>query len=211
MGSVRYKMEANDVVRAYNRWAPVYDNSFALFTRYYHRKMVQEINQCTGKVLDVGVGTGAQLPYYGKHLEITGIDLSPEMLKRAHKRVARYQLSNIRELVECDATKTHFAPQSFDVISAAFVMSVVPSPQAVLKEIDRVLAPNGDIFILNHFRHEKGLRWFFERMIAPLSSVLGWHPDMPLEQVIDNCAHDLMQKKEYRPFGIFTLLHFHKK
>lgn len=203
-------METDDVVRAYNRWAPIYDNSFALFTRHYHRRMVSEINQCQGKVLDVGVGTGAQLPYYGKHLEITGIDLSPAMLARAQNRVQKYRLNNIKDLVEGDATQTPFADESFNVISAAFVMSVVPDPKAVLQEIDRVLAPQGDIFILNHFSHDKGLRWFFEKMIAPLSSVLGWHPDMPLGDVIDNCSHTLVKQKEYPPLGIFTLLHFRK-
>ncbi len=210
MSSVRYKMKADDVVRAYNRWAPFYDNSFALFTRHYHKKMVAEINKCEGKVLDVGVGTGAQLPYYGKHLQITGIDLSSAMLARAHRRVKRKRLTNICELTECDATQTHFAAGSFNAISAAFVMSVVPNPKAVLEEMDRVLQPKGDIFILNHFRHEKGLRMFVERAIAPLSSVLGWHPDMPLESVIDNCPYPLVQKREYKPFGIFTLLHFRK-
>ncbi len=210
MSSVRYKMETGDVKRAYNRWAPFYDNSFALFTKPYHRKMVGEINQCAGKVLDVGVGTGAQLPYYSDHLEITGIDLSDSMLERARLRVERFNLSHVKELREMDATQTPFAASSFNVISAAFVMSVVPDPRAVLAEMDRVLAPGGDIFILNHFRHEKGLRWFVERMMAPLSSVLGWHPDMPMEEVVENCPHQLVQQKEYKPFGIFTLLHFHK-
>lgn len=203
-------MATDDVVRAYNRWAPFYDKSFALFTHYYHRKMVEEINQCAGRVLDVGVGTGAQLPYYGKHLEVVGIDLSSAMLARARARVKKYQLNHIQHLVEGDATKMNFPDQSFDVISAAFVMSVVPDPQAVLQEIDRVLKPQGEIFILNHFRHEKGLRWFVERMMAPLSSVLGWHPDMPLEDVTENCPHELIARREFKPFGIFTMLRFRK-
>jgi phosphatidylethanolamine/phosphatidyl-N-methylethanolamine N-methyltransferase len=210
VSSVRYKLETKDIVRVYNRWAPVYDNSFARFTRYYHRQMVREINQCAGKVLDVGVGTGAQLPYYGKHLEITGIDLSPAMLVHAHKRVKQHNLDNVKTLIEGDATNTPFPDESFNAISAAFVMSVVPNPKAVLEEINRVLAPQGDIFILNHFRHEKGLRWFVEKMMAPLSSVLGWHPDMPLSAVMDNHTHTLIKKKEYQPLGIFTLLHFRK-
>lgn len=207
---VRNKMETDDVVRVYNRWAPFYDSSFAFFTRHYGRKMIKEVNKCSGRVLDVGVGTGVQLPYYDKHLEVVGIDLSSEMLARARKKVSRYGLDNIKELIQCDASKTHFAAESFNVISAAFVMSVVPDPQSVLQEIDRVLAPKGDIFILNHFSSQKGMLWFMERMMAPLSPILGWHPDILLEEVVGNCHHKLVKQKEYNPFGIFTLLHFRK-
>lgn len=204
-------METGDVVRAYDRWAPFYDNSFAIFTRPYHRKMVRGINACSGKVLDVGVGTGAQLPYYNKSLEVTGVDLSVPMLSRARRLVERKGLSNVKELLEADATTMPFADGSFNIISAAFVMSVVPNPKEVLAEMDRVLAPGGEIFILNHFRNEQGWRFFVERAMAPLSSVLGWHPDMPLSEVVDYCPHELVEKTDYAPFGIFTLLRFHKK
>ena len=211
MSNVRYRMNAQDVVRAYDRWAHIYDASFAIFTSYYQRKMIAQINQCQGRVLDVGVGTGVMLPHYQPHLKVTGIDISPAMLKRAHMRVENHNLTHIQELIEIDAAKTHFPNNSFDVIAAAFVMSVVPDPKQVLRELDRLLVPNGDLFILNHFRHEKGLRWFVERMMAPLSSLLGWHPDMPLEDVCDNCAHQLISQKEFKPFGIFTMLHFRKQ
>ena len=208
---VRHQMNASQVISAYERWAPVYDISFGRVIRNCHRGMVQEINQYHGKVLDVGVGTGVQLPHYGRHLEVTGIDLSPAMLERARRRVEKQQLSHVKDLIVGDAKNTDFPDASFDLISAAFVMSVVPDPKSVLIEMDRVLVPGGRIFILNHFRHEKGLLRFMERMMAPLSPLLGWHPDMQLETVIGNCRHQLVAQREFKPFGIFTMLHFHKE
>ena len=207
---VRNRMTTQDVIRAYNRWASFYDKSFASLISHCHRKMMKEINQCSGRVLDIGVGTGIQLPYYGRHLEVIGIDLSPTMLEQARQKVLKHKLAHVKDLIEGDAAQTNFPDGHFRVISAAFVMSVVPDPQAVLKEIDRILQPQGDIFILNHFCKEKGFRRFIEKMVAPLCSSLGWHSDMPIEEIIDNCQHSLISRHEFKPFGFFTMLRFRK-
>src|SRR6266705_544262 len=72
-----------DAVRsAYRRWAPVYDHTFGRVAAEGRKHSVEIINQRNGRVLEVGVGTGLSLPTYGRHLEIVGIDLSPEMLEK---------------------------------------------------------------------------------------------------------------------------------
>ena len=213
MSTVRYPMDSHAVLRAYDRWAHVYDMSFALFIRPYHKRVINAVNQGRGAVLDVGVGTGAMLPYYKDHLEITGIDLSPAMLERAHRRVEKHDLDHVKELLVMDATKMDFPDAHFESVVAAFVMTVVPDPKEVLAELVRVCKPGGEVFILNHFGHDKGLRWLVERMIAPLSASLGWHPDMPIEVITENAkSNDLefVSRREFRPFGIFTMLRFRK-
>ena len=72
-----HQMDEADVREAYRRWAPVYDYTFGKISTTGRRHAVEIINSGTGKVLEVGVGTGLSLPEYKPHLEITGIDLAP--------------------------------------------------------------------------------------------------------------------------------------
>lgn len=93
-----------DVVKlAYKRWAPVYDHTFGKVSTEGRRSAVSYMNTRAGSVLEVGVGTGLALDDYAPHLEITGIDLSPEMLEKARERVTEKRLTNIKGLHEMDA------------------------------------------------------------------------------------------------------------
>src|SRR3990172_9508784 len=109
------------VVAAYARWAPVYDRIFGVITNRAIRATMQELNALpAGRVLEAGVGTGIALPLYKPGHRITGIDLSPVMLKRAKRRVADSGLVNIESLIEMDAGGLAFADGSFDVGGAMF-------------------------------------------------------------------------------------------
>ena len=173
--NLRYRMDAEDVRKAYHRWAPVYDILFSPFVlRATHRQVAKHVNLRKGSVLEVGVGTGFALPLYERHLSITGVDLSPEMLARARRRVQRRELQNVQELAEMDATNLSYEDDKFDTVVAVHVMSVVPDPEKVFTELERVCKPGGQIIIVNHFlREKKGFIGFMERMIAPLSRYLG--------------------------------------
>ena len=81
------QLDEHGVKSAYRRWAPFYDHTFGRFTTEGRRHAVEIINRRNGRVLEVGVGTGLSLPNYGSHLEIVGIDLSPEMLEKAREKV----------------------------------------------------------------------------------------------------------------------------
>jgi SAM-dependent methyltransferase len=80
-------IDENAVRSAYRRWAPVYDTTFGVVAGEGRKHSVEIINQTSGRVLEVGVGTGLSLPMYKKSLEIVGIDLSPEMLEKARERM----------------------------------------------------------------------------------------------------------------------------
>ena len=82
-----HQMDEEAVRDAYRRWAPVYDYTFGMVSTAGRRHAVEIINGSQGMVLEVGVGTGLSLPDYKPHLDITGIDLAPEMLDKARARV----------------------------------------------------------------------------------------------------------------------------
>ena len=155
--TVHTPLRADDVRRSYARWAGHYDFTFALFGRKYVKKVVNRLNDEThgNQVLDVGCGTGLSLPYFRPDLNVTGIDISDDMLARAEQRARRNKLNNIAALHVMDAGNMQFPDNQFDSMLTTFVMSVVPDPSQVLAEISRVTRLGGRVFLFNHFRADE--------------------------------------------------------
>lgn len=203
-------IDADAVRRAYARWAPVYDVSFGKIADAGRMRAVKAINKRQGKVLEVGVGTGISLGRYDRHLEVTGIDLSPEMLARARERVVREKLNHVADILEMDAGDLQFEDASFETVVAMYVMTVVPDPEKVLAELERVCKPGGQVIIVNHFSSEQGVRGAVEKVMAPFSASLGWRPEFPIESVLGQDGLTLIEQRALQPFGLFTMLRFTK-
>jgi phosphatidylethanolamine/phosphatidyl-N-methylethanolamine N-methyltransferase len=204
------RIDEDAVKSAYRRWAPVYDHTFGRVAAEGRKHSVEIINQGKGRVLEVGVGTGLSLPTYGRHLEIVGIDLSPEMLEKARERVAAERLGNVTGLHEMDASDLKFADASFDTVVAMYVMTVVPDPEKVMRELSRVCRPGGEVIIVNHFSADEGMRGWVERRMAPFADMLGWRPVFDVERVLVCDDLSLVEKRGLRPWGLFTMMRFRK-
>lgn len=205
------KLGERDVVRVYRRWAPLYDATFGFLVDKGVRQAAARANLFSGKLLDVGVGTGLALPYYGTQLEVTGIDLSPDMLEIARKRAARLGKTNVKALLQMDATRTPFSDSSFDVLTALFVMTVVPEPKLVMREMARLLKPDGRILIVSHFKTGRGLTGMLERALARQADQLGWRPDFPIESILIDDVLELVSIRPAGPMGFFSLVEFKRK
>ena len=204
-------VDTESVRHAYRRWAPIYDYTFGQVAEAGRRHAVKIINERVGSVLEVGVGTGLSLPCYGRHLAVTGIDLSPEMLDKAREKVERHGLGNVAGLHEMDAGSLDFADESFDTVVAMYVMTVVPEPERVMRELERVCATGGEVVLVNHFSQEEGVRGFLERKLAPFADYIGWHSVFSLEQVLVCPNLRLIERRALKPFGLFTMLRFVKE
>ena len=204
-------MDVDSVRHAYRRCAPVYDFTFGLVAEAGRKHAVQIINRRKGRVLEVGVGTGLSLPCYGGHLTITGIDLSPEMLAKARDKVTNKKLGNVTGLHEMDAGALAFPDESFDTVVAMYVMTVVPDPERVMRELERVCAPGGEVILVNHFSEDEGARGFVERKLAPFGDLLGWRPVFGLDRVLVCDDLRLAERRSLRPLGLFTMLRFVKE
>ena len=201
----------SDVRQAYRRWAPVYDRTFGKIVDAAVRQVTERANAFSGRLLEAGVGTGLALPHYGPQLRVTGIDLSPDMLARARERVARSSQGNVEALLEMDATALAFPDACFDVSVAMFVMTVVPDPAQVMRELARVTKPGGSLLICNHFSVEDGLRGALERGLARYAARLGWRPEFPVGAIMVCPELARVAETTVRPFGFFTLLEFRKQ
>jgi phosphatidylethanolamine/phosphatidyl-N-methylethanolamine N-methyltransferase len=215
-GDQATQMDEDAIKSAYRRWAPVYDSTFGRVAAEGRKHSVEIINQSKGRVLEVGVGTGLSLPGYARHLEIVGIDLSPEMLEKARERVAAERLTNVAGLYEMDAGDLKFEDGSFDTVVAMYVMTVVPEPEKVMRELSRVCRAGGQVLIVNHFSAEEGMkgwegmRGWVERRMAPFADMLGWRPVFDVDRVMVCEDLELVEKRGLRPWGLFTMLRFRK-
>lgn len=156
-GHAREALDADSVREAYRRWAGVYDLVFGGVSAFGRKRAVEAVNRLAGpRVLEVGVGTGLALPLYRRDLQVVGIDLSREMLAKAHERVADDKLSHVRGLVEMNAEEMAFEDGSFDIAVAMFTASVVPDARKLYAEMSRVVRPGGHLLFVNHFAAEGG-------------------------------------------------------
>ena len=143
-------------------------------------------------------------------LEIVGIDLSPEMLEKARERVASEALGNVTGLHEMDAADLKFPDAAFDTVVAMYVMTVVPEPEVVMRELARVTKPGGEVLLVNHFSQREGVRGWVERRMAPFADKIGWRSVFDVSRVIVCDDLELVQRKSLRPLGLFTMLRFAK-
>ncbi len=171
----------NDFVEGvYDKLAKVYD---LVFGPTLHPGRVQAIKKMglmpEERVLEVGVGTGINLSLYPRHCRVTGIDFSASMLEKARDRVSREDIRGVR-LLQMDAVDLKFPDDSFDIVYAPYLISVVPDPVKVAQEMRRVCRSGGRIVFLNHFISPNALLSRFERLISPLTIHIGFKSDLDL-------------------------------
>jgi ubiquinone/menaquinone biosynthesis C-methylase UbiE len=157
----------NPTLKRYNRNAFFYDLMDAPLERLRFatwRPMIRD-RIIGSKALEVGVGTGKNLDYYPGGIEITAVDLSPRMLKRAQKRAGRLGL-DVR-LLEMDAQSLVFPDHCFDTVFATFVFCSVPDPVQGLRELRRVCKPDGRLVMLEHVRPANNLLGFIFDVLNP--------------------------------------------
>ncbi len=199
-------MKIEAVQASYRRWAPIYDTTFGAVTKFGRLRIREYMRGRQGKLLEVGVGTGLSLPLYDAPLEVTGIDYSAEMLKRAEARVRKQELGHVADLHRMDARELDFDDDSFDWIVALHVLSVVPEPERVVAEMARVCRPGGRIMIANHFSGGNKLRGVGVKFVSRLNNLLGWEADFPIERVLGNAQLREVERAKLPPAGIMTWL-----
>jgi len=200
-------MNIKTIERAYRRYAPRYDRYFGEFLQPGRRAAIQRMNCRPGeRILDVGVGTGLSLPLYPPQTTVYGIDICREMLARANARVCREHLDHAAGVCRMNAERMGFADDTFDKVVAMYVVSVAPDPARVIDEMRRVCKPAGELIFVNHFLHRHPAIATLERMAAPLSRFLGFHPTLSLQGLVAEASLEVVEQVPVNAFGYWTLL-----
>ena len=134
---------------SWERVAPDYDTATAgLERRFLAPSRPWVCGRASGEVLEVAIGTGANLPYYADGVRLTGLDADPTMLDAARRKAREGGCD--ATLVEGDALALPFGDASFDAVVCTFALCGVPDERAALLEMVRVLRPGGDLLLADH-------------------------------------------------------------
>jgi phosphatidylethanolamine/phosphatidyl-N-methylethanolamine N-methyltransferase len=149
------KSDSATIQHRYNRIAPYFDGLEAVMEGLILKGWREKCWQyAQGKhILEVGVGTGKNFPFYPDDARITAIDFSPAMLKQAEQKKHRKNIVVDLELM--DVQSLYFADNCFDTVIATFVFCSVPLPLKGLKELYRVCRPGGQVVLLEHIISSK--------------------------------------------------------
>jgi ubiquinone/menaquinone biosynthesis C-methylase UbiE len=201
------KQERTRTERRYDRIAPIYDLMEMLPEQQFstwREKLWAQVPE--GRVLEVGVGTGKNFPYHPPGVEVAGIDISQRMLQRAQQRAE--ELGRTLELHQMDAQCLDFPDDSFDAAVATFVFCSVPDAVQGLRELGRVVKPEGRILLLEHVRiNEPEVIGRLMDLVDPLVlRLMGPHINRRTEQNVRRAGLQVERVEALAPLDLVKLI-----
>ena len=161
--------ETERVRRVQDKGASGYDRQIAFFERIlFGDGRAWVCSQARGRVLELACGTARNLPFYPQDVEITGIELSPEMLALGHKRAE--ELGHSANLQIGDAQALEFADESFDTVTCTLGFCTIPDTRRAAAEALRVLRPGGRLLTMEHVRSSVRIVRGAQRLLEPLAN-----------------------------------------
>ena len=177
--------------QVYDLWSKTYDCTFGAMTLNRQRCAIGQLRLRRGEnVLDLGIGTGAALSLYPRHVRVVGMDLSSGMLTHASAKRDQLERSHCY-LVRGDALRCPFAESSFDHVVISHTISVVSDPHRVMYWAAKLVKPAGRVVVLNHFQSPRIIMATLEKVLNPLCMWMGWRSDLTLEALLQGIDLEL--------------------
>ena len=197
--------------KKYNRNARFYDLvELPMEKLLYSKWRKKYFSPLKGKILDVGIGTGNNIGYYGNHAEVIGIDFSEKMLEKAKRKLTKSGKNNIA-LKLMDVENLGFADNLFDNVIISSVFCSVPNPVKGLMEIKRVLKSEGKILMIEHVLSKKRFIAFLENLFNPLFIfITGASINRDTGQNIIKSGMKIIKERNLALFDVFRLFEVKK-
>lgn len=194
--------------RRYQRISRFYDVMETMAETRYHPWREKLWTEVTGiEVLEIGVGTGKNMPYYPANTHITGIDLTPGMLERARRKAHASGLNSHVDLQLGDAQTLDFPDNSFDTALGTFVFCSVPDPVLGLREMKRVVRPRGKVLLLEHMRSPNETLGALMDLINPLViRMMGANINRRTVENVRKAGLEIERIEDLAMGGIFKLI-----
>ncbi|MFO8001591.1 MAG: class I SAM-dependent methyltransferase [Marinilabilia sp.] len=157
----------NKIQKRYNRIAGLYDVLEAPMEHLFTKWREKLLSEATGRTLEVGIGTGKNIPFYPEDADVTGIDFSPKMVEITRKKLKKHPRPNTR-VMQMDAEEMTFEDNTFDTVVTSCVFCSVPNAVEGLKEIKRVTKNGGKVLMLEHVRSNNKITGKFMDMVNPI-------------------------------------------
>src|SRR5438105_2961185 len=170
--------ETERVLRLYENEAHKYDREMNFFDRLLFAGAREWVcAQAAGEVLEIGIGTGRNLPHYHEDVRLTGVELSPAMLELARARAR--ELGREVDLRIGDVQALEFPDQSYDTVVCTLSLCTIPDDRAAVAEMRRVLRPGGRLLLLEHVRSPLLPVRLDHRLLDPLAVRFECGPPTP--------------------------------
>ena len=202
-------MDQNSIIKSYKRVSGFYDITFGQVFRPGQKTVINKMD-CgpLDEVLEIGIGTGLSFKYYPKQTKVIGIDISPDMLKLAKKKIEQEKKEK-KYVAQMNGEQLSFPDNSFDKVVAMYVISVTQNPKQLIDEMKRVCKKDGDIYIVNHFSCEDDglLLKLSEKALMPVSKILGWKPYFPISEFNEYANLDVKEISKVNIFNYWNIIH----
>ncbi len=194
--------------RAWDKQSTSYDKQIGWFERnvFGRDNRSWACTRATGDTLEVAVGTGLNLPFYGPDVRLTAIDLSPAMLEIARKRAA--ELGSHADIREGDAHELPFEDGSFDSVVCTLSLCNIPDPERAVSEMKRVLRTGGRLILVDHIRSESKIVFAFQKLIELISKrVDGDHMTRRPREHVERHGFEIEEAERFKWGGIVERIH----
>ncbi len=194
----------------YRLWAPIYDSTVNHLFMHGRKRALELLNLQRGeKVLLVGIGTGADLPFLPSDADATGIDLSPDMLAKARLKLDRCAAAV--KLIQGDAQALLVKESAFDAVILNLILSVIPDGNACLRSSLQALKPGGRAVIFDKFLPGGKSVSFIRRILNIFSTFFGTDINRRLGDLMKDCPCEIIHDEPSIGRGMYRVILLKKK
>lgn len=159
------------------------------------------IPKATGAVLEIGIGSGLNLPYYSPAVtHLRGVDASPELLAMTREKIGRVPFPV--ELINASAERLDVEPASVDTVVTTWTLCSISDPIAALREMRRVLKPGGSLLFVEHGLSSEPAVQVWQHRLNPVWKRIagGCHLDRKIPDLVRSAGFTIAQlQTEYIP------------